>query len=150
MAKVAAHYNVPIVLMHNRENMNYSHLMNDMISDLMESISIAKFAGVKDEQIILDPGIGFAKNFDMNLEVLRNLDQIVALGYPVLLGTSRKSFIGQILNLPASERMEGTGSTVCLGIQKGCDIVRVHDVLSISRMAKVMDAIVGKGDGEHR
>jgi dihydropteroate synthase len=136
--------------MHNRENMNYSHLMNDMISDLMESISIAKFAGVKDEQIILDPGIGFAKNFDMNLEVLRNLDQIVALGYPVLLGTSRKSFIGQILNLPASERMEGTGSTVCLGIQKGCDIVRVHDVLSISRMAKVMDAIVGKGDGEHR
>jgi dihydropteroate synthase len=150
MAKVAAHYDVPIVLMHNRENKNYTDLMKDVISDLMESISIAKFAGVKDEQIILDPGIGFAKDFDMNIEVMRNLDQIVALGYPVLLGTSRKSFIGQILDLPASERMEGTGSTVCLGIQKGCSIMRVHDVLSISRMAKVMDSLIGKGEGHHR
>jgi dihydropteroate synthase len=150
MAKVAAHYDVPIVLMHNRENKNYTHLMNDIISDLMESISIAKFAGVKDEHIILDPGIGFAKDYDMNLEVLRNLDQIVALDYPVLLGTSRKTFIGQILDLPAAERMEGTGSTVCLGIQKGCSIMRVHDVLEISRMAKVMDVLVGKGDDYNR
>ncbi|WP_456277118.1 dihydropteroate synthase [Bacillus sp. AK128] len=145
MAKVAAHFQVPIILMHNRENKNYSNLMKDVISDLMESISIAKFAGVKDDQIILDPGIGFAKDFDMNIEVLQNLDQIVAMGYPVLLGTSRKSFIGQILDIPPNERMEGTGATVCLGIQKGCHIMRVHDVASISKMAKVMDVLVGRG-----
>ncbi|WP_246946065.1 dihydropteroate synthase [Bacillus pinisoli] len=144
MAKVAADYQVPIVLMHNRDNRNYSNLMQDVISDLMESISIAKFAGVKDEQIIVDPGIGFAKDFNMNIEVMQNLDQIVALGYPVLLGTSRKSFIGQILDLPPDERMEGTGATVCLGIQKGCHMVRIHDVSAMSRMAKVMDVLVGK------
>ncbi|MFD1736926.1 dihydropteroate synthase [Bacillus salitolerans] len=145
MAKVAAHYEVPIILMHNRHNRNYTHLINNMIDDLMESVSIAKSAGVKDENIILDPGIGFAKTFEMNIEVMRNLDQIVAIGYPVLLGTSRKSFIGQILDLPEQERMEGTGATVCLGIQKGCHIVRVHDVLSMARMSKVMDVLVGKG-----
>ncbi|MFZ3591054.1 dihydropteroate synthase [Bacillus sp. DJP31] len=150
MAQVAAHYNVPIVLMHNRDNKNYTHLMRDVIKDLMESISIAKASGVKDEHIILDPGIGFAKDFDMNINVLQNMDQIVALGYPVLLGTSRKAFIGRILDLPPSERMEGTGATVCLGIQKGCSIMRVHDVQPISRMAKVMDTLVGKGDGQHR
>jgi dihydropteroate synthase len=150
MAKVAAHYQVPIILMHNRENKNYANLMKDLISDLLESISIAKFAGVKDEQIIIDPGIGFAKDFNMNIEVLQHLDQIVALGYPVLLGTSRKSFIGQILDVPANERMEGTGATVCQGIQKGCSIMRVHDVASISKMAKVMDVLVGKGGEDHR
>jgi dihydropteroate synthase len=150
MAEVAAHYQVPIILMHNRENKNYTHFMQDVISDLMESISIAKSSGVEDEQIILDPGIGFAKDFDLNVEVLQNLDQIVAMGYPVLLGTSRKAFIGRILDLPPSERMEGTGATVCLGIQKGCSIMRVHDVLQISRMAKVMDTLVGKGEDQHR
>jgi dihydropteroate synthase len=150
MAEVAAHYQVPIILMHNRENKNYTHLMQDIVSDLMESISIAKFAGIQDEQIMLDPGIGFAKDFDDNIKVLQNLDQIVAMGYPVLLGTSRKTFIGKILDLPPSERMEGTGATVCLGIQKGCSIMRVHDVLQISRMAKVMDTLVGKGEDQHR
>ncbi len=150
MAQVAAYYKVPIILMHNRENKNYTDLIQDVISDLIESIRIAKASGVNDEQIILDPGIGFAKDFDMNIEVLRNLDQIVALGYPVLLGTSRKAFIGHILDLPPSERMEGTGATVCLGIQKGCSIMRVHDVQSIARMAKVMDKLVGKGEGRYR
>ncbi|NEY74104.1 dihydropteroate synthase [Bacillus mesophilus] len=150
MAKVAAHFQVPIILMHNRDNKNYRNLMKDITSDLMESISIAKFAGVKDEQIILDPGIGFAKDFNMNIEVLQNLDQIVALGYPVLLGTSRKSFIGQILDVPANERIEGTGATVCQGIIKGCHIMRVHDVVAISRMSKVMDVLVGKGGEENR
>ncbi|MBM6616079.1 dihydropteroate synthase [Bacillus suaedaesalsae] len=146
MAKLAAHYNVPIILMHNRDNKNYTNLMNDVITDLIESIEICKNAGVKDEQIILDPGIGFAKNFEMNIEVMQNLDRISDLGYPVLLGTSRKSFIGQILDVPPIERMEGTGATVCLGIQKGCHIMRVHDVKSISKMTKVMDVLVGKGE----
>ncbi|HZG60944.1 MAG TPA: dihydropteroate synthase [Anoxybacillus sp.] len=148
MAEVAAYYNVPIILMHNRHNRDYKNLISDMIADLFESISIVKKAGVKDEKIILDPGIGFAKTFEHNLEVMRNLEQFTKLGYPVLLGTSRKSFIGHVLDLPIDERVEGTGATVCLGIAKGVQIVRVHDVLPIARMAKMMDAMLGKG-GEH-
>ncbi|WP_034303903.1 dihydropteroate synthase [Bacillus sp. 123MFChir2] len=142
IAKVAACYNVPIILMHNRENTNYRNLMADMIADLYESITIAKRVGVRDENIILDPGIGFAKTFEQNLEVMRNLEQLKVLGYPLLLGTSRKSFIGHALDLPVEERLEGTGATVCLGIQKGCEIVRVHDVKEMSRMAKMMDAML--------
>ncbi|MEI4832534.1 dihydropteroate synthase [Bacillus sp. FJAT-53711] len=142
IAEVAAHYDVPIILMHNRDNTNYRNLMADMIADLYESVTIAKRAGVRDENIILDPGIGFAKTFEQNLEVMRNLEQLKLLGYPVLLGTSRKSFIGHALDLPVEERLEGTGATVCLGIQKGCEIVRVHDVKEMSRMAKMMDAML--------
>lgn len=145
IAEIAAYYEVPIVLMHNRDNMNYRSLIADMIADLYESVKIAKAAGVRDENIILDPGIGFAKTSEHNLEVMQNLEKFTILGYPLLLGTSRKSFIGNVLDLPIDERMEGTGATVCLGIQKGCDIVRVHDVLEIARMAKMMDAMLGKG-----
>ncbi|MFP3379769.1 dihydropteroate synthase [Bacillus sp. SIMBA_069] len=145
IAKVAAHYDVPIILMHNRDNMNYRNLMADMIADLYESIKIAKDAGVRDENIILDPGIGFAKTPEQNLEAMRNLEQLNVLGYPVLLGTSRKSFIGHVLDLPVEERLEGTGATVCLGIEKGCEFVRVHDVKEMARMAKMMDAMIGKG-----
>ncbi|WP_232230232.1 dihydropteroate synthase [Bacillus sp. J37] len=150
MAKVAAAYGVPIILMHNRDNQNYNQLIPDMIADLMESVTIAKNAGVKDENIILDPGIGFAKTMDDNLVVMRNLEALVHLGYPLLLATSRKRFIGHVLDLPPTERMEGTGATVCLGIQKGCHMVRVHDVLEISRMAKMMDAMLGKGGEQNR
>ena len=92
--------------MHNRDNMNYRNLMADMIADLHESIKIAKDAGVRDENIILDPGIGFAKTPEQNLEAMRNLEQLNVLGYPVLLGTSRKSFIGHVLDLPVEERLE--------------------------------------------
>lgn len=145
MAEVAAYYDVPIILMHNRDNLNYRNLIADMIADLYESVKIVKAAGVRDENIILDPGIGFAKTAEQNLEVMKNLDQLTVLGYPLLLGTSRKSFIGHVLDLPVEERVEGTGATVCLGIQKGCDIVRVHDVLEMTRMAKMMDAMLGKG-----
>ncbi len=145
IAEIAAYYEVPIVLMHNRDNMNYRSLIADMIADLYESVKIAKAAGVRDENIILDPGIGFAKTSEHNLEVMQNLEKFTILGYPLLLGTSRKSFIGNVLDLPVDERMEGTGATVCLGIQKGCDIVRVHDVLEMARMAKMMDAMLGKG-----
>lgn len=150
MASVAATYNVPIILMHNRNNLNYKDLIPDMIEDLMESVKIVKDAGVKDENIILDPGIGFAKTMDDNLQVMNHLDAFVALGYPVLLGTSRKRFIGHVLDLPANDRMEGTGATVCLGIERGCQIVRIHDVLEISRMAKMMDAMLGKGGYQDR
>lgn len=150
MAKIAADYDVPIILMHNRDNQNYDQLIPDMIADLMESVTIAKKAGVKDENIILDPGIGFAKTMADNLVVMRNLDAFGQLGYPLLLATSRKRFIGHVLDLPPTERMEGTGATVCLGIQKGCHIVRVHDVLEIARMAKMMDAMLGKGGDGHR
>ena len=146
MAKVAAEYQVPIILMHNREQMNYEHFLNDALSDLSESIKIVKLAGVRDENIILDPGIGFAKNTSLNLEMMRNLDKLVAIGYPVLLAASRKSMIGDVLTLPPNERLEGTGATICYGIQKGCQMIRVHDVKEMARMAKMMDAFAGKGD----
>jgi dihydropteroate synthase len=146
MGAVAAKYNVPIILMHNRKDRNYSFFIRDVLNDLYESIAIVKKAGVKDENIILDPGIGFAKDYQENLLMMQNLDKLVMLGYPVLLGTSRKSMIGQALNLPVHERMEGTGATVCYGIQKGCQIIRIHDVKEMSRMAKMMDALIGKGD----
>lgn len=144
IAEVAAKYQVPIILMHNRTDKNYEHLMSDIASDIRESIAIAKEAGVTDAQIILDPGIGFAKTYEQNLEVMRKLDTFTALGYPVLLGTSRKSMIGNALDLPVTERMEGTGATVCLGIEKGCQIMRVHDVKEMSRMAKMMDIMLGR------
>lgn len=145
MAAVAAEYNVPIVLMHNRHDRNYSFFIRDVLNDLYESISIVKQAGVKDEQIILDPGIGFAKDLNENILMMQHLDTLTALGYPVLLGTSKKSMIGQALELPVEERMEGTGATVCYGIQKGCQIIRIHDVKEMSRMAKMMDVLMGKG-----
>lgn len=146
MARVAAEFNVPIILMHNRKERNYSYFIRDVMNDLYESIHLVKDAGVKDEKIILDPGIGFAKDYYENIEMMKNLDRLVNTGYPVLLGTSRKSMIGQTLNLPVTERMEGTGATVCFGIQKGCQIIRIHDVKEMSRMVKMMDALLGKGD----
>lgn len=146
IADVAAETGVPIILMHNRKDRNYANFIRDVLNDLYESITIAKKAGVNDEQIILDPGIGFAKDLRENLEMMRQLDTLVSLGYPVLLGTSKKSMIGGVLDLPVTERTEGTGATVCYGIQKGCQIVRIHDVKEMSRMAKMMDAMMGKGE----
>lgn len=150
MPAVAAELQVPIILMQNRQERDYHQLIPDMISDLFESITLVKRAGVKDENIILDPGIGFAKTFEDNIEVMQKLDHFHTLGYPLLLGTSRKRFIGHVLDLPAEERMEGTGATVCLGIQKGCHIVRVHDVKEIARMAKMMDAMLFEGGLTYR
>jgi len=145
IADVAAKYQVPIILMHNRNDRNYYDLMSDIVLDLAESIQIAKKAGVSDDLIILDPGIGFAKTPEQNLQVMNALEQIKALNYPLLLGTSKKSFIGEVLGLEVNERLEGTGATVCLGISKGCEIVRVHDVSQILRMTKMMDAMLGVG-----
>jgi len=143
MAKVAAKYNVPCCLMHNRDNEDYKNLMEDILDDLRESIKIAKEAGVRDENIILDPGIGFAKTYEQNLQTMSNLERFKELGYPILLGTSRKRMIGLTLDLPVEERVEGTVATTVVGIMKdACDFVRVHDVLENSRASKMTDAIV--------
>lgn len=147
MGEIAAQFNAPIILMHNRNNRDYSFFYRDVVNDIFESIQIVKEAGVKDEQIILDPGIGFAKDYNENIEMMRHLQSFASLGYPVLLGSSRKSMIGHALDLPVHERMEGTGATVCYGILQGCQIVRVHDVKEMSRMAKMMDILIGKGQG---
>jgi len=143
MAKIAARYNVPCCLMHNRDNEEYKNLMEDILDDLRESIKIAKEAGVRDENIIVDPGIGFVKSYEQNLETMNNLERFKELGYPILLGTSRKRMIGLTLDLPVEERVEGTVATTVIGIMKdACDFVRVHDVLENSRAAKMTDAIV--------
>lgn len=142
MAMVAAKYNVPCILMHNRGSKLYDNILEDMIEDLEESINIALNAGVKRENIILDPGIGFAKTYEENLIVMNNLERFKVLGYPVLLGTSRKSMIGLTLNLPVNERVEGTISTTVIGIMKGCEFIRVHDVLENKRAAVMTDKIL--------
>lgn len=142
MARVAAEYGAPVILMHNRRDPNYRDLMADIVADLRESIALARAAGIPDARIILDPGIGFAKTYEQNVEVMRRLDAIVALGYPVLLGTSRKSLIGLTLDLPVNERLEGTIATAVLGIVQGVDMVRVHDVKAHVRACRMADAIV--------
>ncbi|WEG12708.1 dihydropteroate synthase [Pullulanibacillus sp. KACC 23026] len=142
MAYVAKETKAPIILMHNRKNKDYRDLIEDMKADLLESVEIVKQAGVTDQQIILDPGIGFAKTYADNLNAMNHLEAFHDLGFPLLLGTSRKRFIGLTLNAEVHERLEGTGATVCLGISKGVQIVRVHDVGPISKMVKMMDAMV--------
>lgn len=142
IANVVAKYNVPCILMHNRENNPYDDLMKNVIFDLVQSINIALDAGVKRENIILDPGIGFAKTYEENLQVMNNLEQIELLGFPVLLGTSRKSMIGITLDTDVSNRLEGTIATTVLGIVKGCSFVRVHDVLENKRAALMTDKIL--------
>jgi len=144
IAKVAAELNVPIILMHNRENEEYDDFWTDVKSDLEESIAIAKDAGVPNHHIWLDPGIGFAKSMEQNVLMMQQLDRLVDMGYPVLLATSKKRVIGAVLDLPVDERTEGTGATVCFGIQLGCHMIRVHDVKEISRMVRMMDVLVGK------
>lgn len=142
LASVVADFQVPVCLMHNRKVGRYQDLITDIIDDLKESVEIALKAGIKEENIILDPGIGFAKNLEEHLEVMHHLDEFVALGYPVLLGTSRKSMIGKVLDLPVGDRLEGTAATVAYGITRGVDIIRVHDIKYIQRVVKMTDAIV--------
>ncbi|MGG7143458.1 dihydropteroate synthase [Clostridium nigeriense] len=144
MAKVAAEYNVPCILMHNREPKPYDNLMKEVLEDLIESINIALDAGIKRENIILDPGIGFAKTYEENLIVMDNLEKIVDIGFPVLLATSRKSMIGLALDLPVDERVEGTVATTVIGIMKGCKIVRVHDVFENKRACVMTDKIINR------
>jgi dihydropteroate synthase len=144
LADVAAKYGTPVVLMHNHNGTEYEgDIIEEIKRFLMESVRIAKEAGVKDDMIILDPGFGgFGKTSEQNLILMRRLWEIKSLGYPVLLGTSRKTMIGEILDVPPKERDEGTAATTVLGIVQGVDIVRVHNVLVNARAAKVTDAIV--------
>lgn len=128
--------------MHNRTNENYTSLIDDMKQDLEESIDIALKAGVPKENIILDPGIGFAKSAKDNLVVMKNLEKLTAMGFPLLLATSRKRFIGSVLDVPPAERDTGTGATTCLGITKGAHMVRVHNVKVNVELAKMMDAML--------
>lgn len=145
IAEVAASCDVPIILMHNRKNPSYHALMDDILSDLKESIKIATDAGVKEENIIIDPGIGFAKTYEENITTMREMEKFRELGYPLLLGTSRKSIIAKTIDLPVDQRDEATGATVCYGMMKGCEIVRVHNVEMHVRMVKMMDKLLGKG-----
>lgn len=144
MAAVIAAYRVPVCIMHNRTGgTDYGDdLIGKILLELEESISIAKNANIPDENIMIDPGIGFAKTWEQNITVMRHLEDFKKLGYPVLLGASRKSFIGKVLDLEVADRLEGTLAATSIGITKGIDMVRVHDVLQNSRVAKMMDSMV--------
>jgi len=149
MAKVVAEARVPVCLMHmqgNPRNMQnnpvYSDLMDEMLNYLQEGLEIAKEAGILHGQIIVDPGIGFGKTVVHNLEILRRLRELKILGCPILVGASRKSVIGQVLNLPVSDRGEGTSATIAISIANGANIIRVHDVAEMARVAKMADSIV--------
>ena len=141
MAGLVSKHNVACCLMHNRHDTNYNNFVSDVLADMEECIAIAKQAGVADDKIMLDPGIGFAKDTTQNLIMMNHLEELVALGYPVLLGTSRKSMIGNVLNLPVNEREEGTIATSVIGHMKGCSFFRVHDVQANARALKMTDAI---------
>jgi dihydropteroate synthase len=158
IASIAAKHKVPVILMHNRSNpasvevreklggtylgAEYDDLLEDVKRELMNSVDIALKAGVEEKLILLDPGIGFGKKREHNLELINRLAEIRSMGYPILLGTSRKSFIGFTLDLPPDQRIEGTAATVAVGITRGADIIRVHDVKEMVRVAKMTDSIV--------
>jgi len=158
LGKVVSSHKCPVILMHNRSKpasievrerlgsaylaAEYKDLLADVKRDLMDSVAIARRLGIPDERILLDPGIGFGKTVEQNLELIRRLDEIRLLGFPVLLGPSRKSFIGFTLDLPPDQRIEGTAAAVAVGITRGADIVRVHDVEYMVRVARMTDAIV--------
>ena len=142
MAEVAAEFGCPVIISHNRAEPVYGDLVPDVVDDLRISVDIACRAGVLPENIWLDPGIGFAKTYEDNLLLMSRLSDITTLGYPVLLGTSRKRFIRDTLGLPIDRLIEGTAATAALGIAQGCQVVRVHDVAAIKRTAQMMDAMV--------
>lgn len=144
MAKVIADSKLPCCLMHNRSQAVYQSFVEDVISDLAETLQLAKEAGIDEDKIILDPGVGFGKTYEQNLEIINRLEELKKLGYPLLLGCSRKSVIGLTLNLPTNEREEGTLVTTVMGVMKGCSFVRVHDVLKNVRAVRMTEAILGR------
>lgn len=142
IAHVIASAGLPCCLMHNRDSAEYVNFMQDVAADLAETIRIAGEAGIADDKIILDPGVGFAKSYEQNLEVINRMEELRIFGYPLLLGCSRKSVIGLTLDLPAEERLEGTLVTTALAVMKGCSFVRVHDVKENVRAVKMAEAIL--------
>lgn len=145
MADVIAQAHVPCCLMHNREQAVYQDYLPDVLEDLRECVRLAKQAGIADENIILDPGIGFGKTLEHNLILMNRVEILHELGYPILLGTSRKSMIGKALDLPADQREEGTLATTVMGVMKGCMFVRVHDVRANRRAVDMTEAILKAG-----
>ena len=143
MAGLIGRSGVVCCLMHNRKDMGYSQFMREMLDDLNESVEIAKDAGIAIGKIILDPGVGFAKTYEMDLEVINRLDMIVELGYPVMLGASRKRVVGTALDLPVAERVEGTLATTVIGVMRGCSFIRAHDVKETKRAITMTEAILG-------
>ncbi len=142
MARVAAETGVPIVLMSNQRDNPCHDIMSEVTSSLEKSINLAVKAGVDRENIIIDPGIGFGKTLEQNLEIVRRLAELRVLGRPILLGTSRKSMIGMVLDLPVDQRAEGTAATVAIGIANGADMVRIHDVRQMVQVCRMSDAII--------
>ena len=144
VADLTAKYGAACCLMHNRHEAVYENFLDDMVRDMEECVQIAREAGVADDRIILDPGVGFGKTYEMNLEAIHHVDVLHRLGFPILLGTSRKSVIGLTLNLPADQRVEGTMVTTVIGVMKGCAFVRVHDIKENKRAIQMTEAILGR------
>lgn len=142
MAKVIAESGLPCCLMHNRKDTDYRSFMQDVAADLADCLHLAECAGIPQDKIILDPGVGFAKSYEQNLQIINNMEQLHVLGCPILLGTSRKSVIGLTLELPAPERLEGTLVTTVMAVMKGCMFVRVHDVKENVRAIRMAEAIL--------
>ena len=146
MAEVIAKSGLPCCLMHNRKEADYQDFMQDVAADLADTIHLAEAAGIADEKIILDPGVGFGKTYENNLEIINCLEELNMFDYPLLLGCSRKSVIGLTLDLPVTERVEGTLVTTMFGVQKGCMFVRVHDVKENVRTIKMCEAILNSSN----
>ncbi|MDO4305818.1 MAG: dihydropteroate synthase [Eubacteriales bacterium] len=144
VAELTAQYGAACCLMHNRHEAVYENFLEDMVQDMEECVRIAREAGVADDKIMLDPGVGFGKTYEMNLESIHHVDVLHSLGFPILLGTSRKSVIGLTLDLPADQRVEGTLATTVIGVMKGCAFVRVHDVKENKRVIQMTEAILGR------
>lgn len=144
VAELTAEYGAACCLMHNRNEAVYEDFQRDFLTDMEECVAIARKAGVADDRIILDPGVGFGKTYEMNLEIINHLEILNTLGFPVLLGTSRKSVIGNTLDLPTDQRVEGTLVTTVMGVMKGCSFVRVHDVKENLRTVKMTKAILSR------
>jgi dihydropteroate synthase len=142
LARVAAEAGVPLVISQNQRGSKFHDFFPELIASLKKSMQIALDAGVDWNNIIIDPGVGFGKTVEQNVEIVRRLAELKVLGRPILLGTSRKSFIGHVLDLPVDQRLEGTAATVAIGIANGADMVRVHDVAQMVRVVKMSDAIV--------
>ena len=142
MTDVVLKYECPVIVRHNQENTFYEDLIKDISLKLKRTIDLAIKSGIKKENIILDPGIGFGKTAEQNINVIKNLEAFIDLGQPLLIGTSRKSFIGHVLGASIENRLEGTAATVALAINSGVDIVRVHDVKEIVKVSKMADAII--------
>ena len=143
VAELTAQYGAACCLMHNRHEPVYQNFLEDIVKDMEICVKIARDAGVSNDKIIFDPGVGFGKTYEMNLSAIRHVDVLHRLGFPILLGTSRKSVIGLTLELPADQRVEGTLATTVIGVLKGCAFVRVHDVKENKRVIQMTEAVFG-------